>query len=93
MSKKSSYDEDMNDNDDNLVPPKHISSSSSRSSYSIEVCQGPDCKGLGGGIAILEIEELVQEHKYHNTEGNIRVVSGGCRDFCSVGPNVHVLQK
>lgn len=59
-------------------------------SYHIEVCQGPDCTGLGGGAAILEIEELVREHRYQNGEETITVVVGGCRDFCSVGPNVHV---
>ncbi len=58
--------------------------------YHIEVCQGPDCTGLGGGAAILEIEELVREHRYQNGEKTISVVAGGCRDFCSVGPNVHV---
>ena len=59
-------------------------------SYHIEVCQGPDCTGLGGGAAILEIEELVREHRYQNGEETTTVVAGGCRDFCSVGPNVHV---
>ena len=58
--------------------------------YHIEVCQGPDCTGLGGGAAILEIEELVREHRYQNGEETTTVVAGGCRDFCSVGPNVHV---
>ncbi len=62
-------------------------------SYLIEVCQGPDCTGLGGGIAILEIEELVREDSSQKDVENIRVVVGGCRDFCSVGPNVHIHQR
>lgn len=102
---------------------------------SIEVCQGPDCSGLGGGAALLEIEELVQEVKYQysyqykcNDGGaqdqqssitgiasvvsdmsivgvelglkeredqsniSIKTIVGGCRDFCTVGPNVHILE-
>ena len=60
-------------------------------SFSIEVCRGPDCTGLGGGAALLEIEELVREHRHTQTgQETIRVVVGGCRDFCSVGPNVHI---
>ena len=54
----------------------------------LEVCQGPDCLGAGGGAALLELEELVQEY----TMGDIRVVRGGCRNFCSMGPNVHYRQ-
>ena len=60
------------------------------SSYSIEVCRGPDCTGLGGGAALLEIEELVREHRSQTGKESIKVVVGGCRDFCSVGPNVHI---
>ena len=52
----------------------------------LEVCQGPDCFGSGGGAAILEIEELVQEY---NINSHATVVRGGCRNFCSMGPNVH----
>ena len=51
----------------------------------IEVCQGPDCFGAGGGATILEIEELVQEQD----ADNFHVIRGGCRNFCSMGPNVH----
>ena len=64
----------------------------------IEVCQGPDCKGIGGGAALLEIEELVQnipshhEHE-HEHDQPIHVHPGGCRNFCSMGPNVHILQR
>ena len=69
-----------------------VSSCTPSSSYSIEVCQGPDCTGLGGGVAILEIEELIREHHHQNKNrnGRICVVAGGCRDFCSVGPNAHI---
>ena len=39
----------------------------------------------------MEIEELVREHRNSQTgQETIRVVVGGCRDFCSVGPNVHI---
>lgn len=57
----------------------------------IEVCQGPDCFGSGGGAAILEIEELVQEYNSNVAADTCTttVVRGGCRDFCSMGPNVH----
>ena len=97
-----SSNESVNDILDNGVIPPHQrvekAPSSSCSSYSIEVCQGPDCTGLGGGIAILEIEELVREYEYNigdrcTDSSRIRVVAGGCRDFCSVGPNAHILVR
>jgi hypothetical protein len=50
----------------------------------IEVCQGPDCFGSGGGAVLLELEELVQEHS-----ASTQIVRGGCRNFCAMGPNVH----
>jgi hypothetical protein len=58
----------------------------------VEVCQGPDCTGLGGGAALLEIEELIQEKQ---SEENISLclVGGGCRDLCTVGPNVRIFHK
>jgi hypothetical protein len=62
----------------------------------IEICQGPDCGGLGGGAALLEIEELVCEHSHNSNCANQNkpdVVVGGCRDFCTVGPNVYVGSK
>ena len=34
----------------------------------VEVCQGPDCTGLGGGAALLEIEELIQETQYQQKQ-------------------------
>ena len=96
-----------------------------KSTICIEVCQGPDCTGLGGGAALLEIEELIQEERYQeehqpiNTSSAVNathqqhqeeeeeVVSaasivgvapiihfqaeaGGCRNFCTVGPNVYI---
>ena len=86
----------------------------------LEVCHGPDCFGSGGGAAMIEIEELVQEYQQQQQrdaeknyeEGDdaldeevgregreessredvlvVKVVKGGCRNFCSMGPNVHV---
>jgi len=57
----------------------------------IEVCQGPDCTGLGGGAAILEIEELVQEHNCEQSSTQlVTVVEGACRNKCTVGPNVRI---
>ena len=58
----------------------------------IEVCLGPDCSGLGGGATLLEIEELVSRNSSSDGEkaAGFQVVSGGCRDFCTMGPNVYV---
>jgi len=53
----------------------------------IEVCNGPDCSGLGGGAAFLEIENLI------STLDNCRVVVGGCRNVCTMGPNVHIFSS
>jgi hypothetical protein len=58
----------------------------------VEVCQGPDCTGLGGGAALLEIEELIQE-KQNGERRSLCLVEGGCRDFCTVGPNVHIRHR
>ncbi|KAL9186376.1 hypothetical protein ACHAXT_005614 [Thalassiosira profunda] len=55
----------------------------------IEVCLGPDCAGGGGGAALLEIEDLVCKSSGNNNIA-ARVVDGGCRDRCTVGPNVYV---
>jgi hypothetical protein len=52
------------------------------SDHIIEVCAGPDCSR--GGAALLEIEELAIE-----SGSQYRVISGGCRNLCSMGPNVH----
>ncbi len=54
----------------------------------VEVCQGPNCRG--GGASLLEIEELVQEKQSHDKNVELFLVEGGCRDYCSVGPNVHI---
>jgi hypothetical protein len=56
----------------------------------VEVCQGPDCVGQGGGAALLEIEELILDEKQQCPSSQIQVRRGGCRDQCTVGPNVHV---
>ena len=59
----------------------------------IEVCLGPDCSGSGGGAALLEIESLVMgrgEKAGNSSKCNIRVVGGGCRDHCTMGPNGHI---
>lgn len=58
----------------------------------IEVCQGPDCK-TGGGPALLEIEELVKEVMPCTSRCSLVVVEGGCREYCAVGPNVHIRKK
>ena len=57
----------------------------------VEVCQGPDCSG--GGTALLEIEELIQEEQSRRDDVNMCLVEGGCRDLCTVGPNVHIRHK
>lgn len=59
----------------------------------VEVCLGPDCSGGGGGAALLEIESLVMgggKQAGTGSKSNIRVVGGGCRDYCTMGPNVHI---
>ena len=58
--KESSSGDDGIGNDDNddcvngILLDQKAENTSPCSSYTIEVCQGPDCTGLGGGIAILE---------------------------------------
>jgi hypothetical protein len=49
-----------------------------------EVCTGPDCSLSGGPAALMEIEELAME-----SACRFRVDAGGCRDFCSMGPNIY----
>ena len=57
----------------------------------VEVCLGPDCQG---GATLLEIEELVSSAGTKSPRPRIHrevtVCSTGCRDFCTVGPNVYV---
>jgi (2Fe-2S) ferredoxin len=50
----------------------------------IEVCTGPDCSLSGGPAGLWEIEELNLEFgcRFH-------IVAGGCRNLCTMGPNVH----
>lgn len=57
----------------------------------VEVCQGLDCLGCGGGAVLLEMEELLQEHQQccDTLNSDIDLVRGACRNFCTVGPNVH----
>ena len=61
----------------------------SSTTTTIEVCLGPDCSGSGGGAALLEIEELVSATFRKNCVG---VSPGGCRDYCTMGPNIYVKQ-
>ena len=60
-------------------------------SVRVEVCLGPDCQG---GATLLEIEELVSsagtKSPRPRTHREVTVCSTGCRDFCTVGPNVYV---
>lgn len=70
-------------------PPAVQSAGSSDTSVTIEVCLGPDCSGGGGGAALLEIESLVMGSS-GGRSANICIVGGGCRDYCTMGPNVHI---
>ena len=69
--------------------PSAQSAGSDDKSVTIEVCLGPDCSGGGGGAALLEIEALVMGSS-GGRSANICVVGGGCRDYCTMGPNVHI---
>ena len=71
--------------------------SSTNSCIDIEVCLGPDCSGGGGGAALLEIEDLISKVMAADdattgemSKQKIRVIDGGCRDYCTMGPNVYV---
>ena len=46
------------------------------------MCQGPDCFGAGGGAALLALEDWLVDAAV--------VAGGGCRNRCSMGPNVYV---
>ena len=50
----------------------------------IEICTGPQCTLSGASAALLEIEDLVVE-----AENGFCIQEEGCRDFCTVGPNVY----
>jgi hypothetical protein len=60
----------------------------------VEVCQGPDCFGSGGGAVLLEIEDLVTKRPNGNNGAGADTMftslAGGCRNFCTMGPNVHI---
>lgn len=64
------------------LPPTSKKEAVTAPTEEIEVCTGPDCSA--GGAALLEIEELVTEDG-----ANWDLVRGGCRNLCSMGPNVH----
>lgn len=50
----------------------------------IEICTGPQCSVSGASAARLEIEDLVIE-----ADDGFCIQEGGCRDFCTMGPNVY----
>ena len=50
----------------------------------IDICTGPQCSVSGAPAAQLEIEDLVTE-----ANNGFRIQEAGCRDFCTVGPNVY----
>jgi hypothetical protein len=94
----------MNDNSNTARRLDLEEAASSSTEYymgqmSVEVCQGPDCTGLGGGAAVLDIEELVQEavelgsglpSSINPVIPPVLIVAGGCRDLCTMGPNVYL---
>eukprot|EP00548_Thalassiothrix_antarctica_P020155 CAMPEP_0194191034 /NCGR_PEP_ID=MMETSP0154-20130528/65257_1 /TAXON_ID=1049557 /ORGANISM="Thalassiothrix antarctica, Strain L6-D1" /LENGTH=143 /DNA_ID=CAMNT_0038913381 /DNA_START=286 /DNA_END=712 /DNA_ORIENTATION=+ len=61
---------------------------------------GPDCSVSGGGAAVLEIEELCNLNTNGSSNNNndkknlggdvVRMNIGGCRDICSMGPNIYI---
>ena len=85
--------------DEKVTEIERTSSSKPKTTTTIiEVCLGPDCSGGGGGAALLEIEELVSYRAKSCTGNNsddannknVKVVIGGCRDLCTMGPNVYI---
>ncbi|CAJ1958690.1 unnamed protein product [Cylindrotheca closterium] len=50
----------------------------------IEVCTGPQCSVSGASAVQLEIEDLVIE-----ADDGFHIQEAGCRDFCTMGPNVY----
>ena len=78
-----------------VLNSRHVEQGMNRDdkSVTIEVCLGPDCSGGGGGAALLEIEALVMGSsggEASTLSSGICVVGGGCRDYCTMGPNVHI---
>jgi len=65
------------------------SSNNTSTAAVIKVCHGPDCFGLGGGAVLLELEQLVTSS---SSIRNTKVMKDGCRNLCSMGPNVHCRQ-
>ena len=57
----------------------------------VVICGGVDCMGLGGGAALLEIEELCAEA----SSGGlcVQATSGVCTLQCANAPNVNVLHQ
>ena len=56
----------------------------------VVVCSGVDCMGLGGGAALLEIEELCAEVSSSSGATHVEAVSGVCTLQCANAPNVNV---
>lgn len=56
----------------------------------VVVCSGVDCMGLGGGAALLEIEELCAEVSSSSGPTHVEAVSGVCTLQCANAPNVNV---
>ena len=56
----------------------------------VVVCSGVDCMGLGGGAALLEIEELCAEVSSSSGAKHVEAVSGVCTLQCANAPNVNV---
>ncbi|EJK49092.1 hypothetical protein THAOC_32063, partial [Thalassiosira oceanica] len=77
----------MTDSDEERSAPAE--ESRSPKAMRVEVCLGPDCQG--GRRTLLEIEELVSSRTSRASKPcEVTVGSTGCRDFCTVGPNVYV---
>mmetsp|Transcript_1151 Transcript_1151/g.2391 ORF Transcript_1151/g.2391 Transcript_1151/m.2391 type:complete len:205 (-) Transcript_1151:6-620(-) len=86
---------EVSEDNSTVEPLSTISAKTARSAkeerITIEVCLGPDCAVAGGGAALLEIEDLIRFSA--SSEKEINIVSGGCRDHCSEGPNVRLLSS
>ena len=55
----------------------------------IVICTGVDCSGLGGGAALIEIEELCAELEFEGG-ASVSVASGVCTLQCANAPVVNV---
>lgn len=55
----------------------------------IVVCTGVDCSGLGGGAALIEIEELCAELEFEGG-ASVSVASGVCTLQCANAPVINV---